>query len=452
MSEDTYRIGSLAVDRREVPSACAAAACLLAIALATSYNLRAKSFWYDEAISAYYAQQSFLVIAKMSLLDYVPPLYYWLLKVYSTIFGHADWVLRSFSVLFNLAAAVYVWKLVRMHFDRRTSLYTLILFGVSNYLLVRAQTARPYPLFLFFTIASIYYFYRAIGDGKKRWWPLYSLCLLCSLFTLYLAVATIAALLVLMLWSAATKPSRWNLNHLFWTGIAVLGFLPWAILFKMKHPSTNPDWYGETVPSGHLWRDFLGLFKHFFETGLVRHFARGHGGSLPVILFLFFIGLICIYSLVAWRKNDGAIRMLLFTCVYFLISGFVNYLLNIFAGVEFATASRFVFLCPFAYMVAAAGVSRVTSKILQAVFLITLIFPNVVAMRQTFASPSIEDWRGVARYVEDNWRDDDLIIFSPGYMNIAFDYYAEGEHRELGYPKGLMDPARMYWGYHYLRG
>ncbi len=134
------------------------------------------------------------------------------------------------------------------------------------------------------------------------------------------------------------------------------------------------------------------------------------------------------------------------------LSVLVNLTLNVFASSNFPTAQRSLFLAPFVYLFVAAGVSRIPSKIFQPLLLVVLIFPNVVAMRQTYAHPSWEDWRGVARYVEDNWQADDLIVFSPGYINIAFDRYSKNEHRELGYPKGLMDPARMFWGYHYMRG
>jgi uncharacterized membrane protein len=423
-------------------------ACFVAIAIATSYRLGAKSIWYDEAISAFYIRQSFLAIAQMSLLDYVPPLYYWVLKIYSNIFGISEVALRSLSVIFNLGAAVYFWKLVKNHFGERASLYALVFFGTSNYLLLRAQTIRAYPLFLLLTIASIYYFFRAIEEDKNRLWFLYSLSMLCSLYSLYIGIATVVTMSIFVTLSAAKKFMPWHRKWLLWTISSVVGFLPWAILIKITQPSPHPDWMATTLPSLNLWTDFLILFINFFATDIIK---ESQYGTLLSGLLLLIVGLLGIYSLVTWRGNDRARKVLLFVCLSFPISVFVNYILDFYASVNFLTLYRYVFLCPFAYLVAATGISKLRFKTLQVLLLGALILPNVMAIRQTYTEPSMEEWRGFTRFIEINLRDNDLIIFSPGYMNIAFDFYASTDHLEIGYPKGLMSPSRLYWGYHNMR-
>ncbi|MBI5118893.1 glycosyltransferase family 39 protein [Candidatus Poribacteria bacterium] len=429
----------------------AAVVCFLAIAAATSYNLTTKSLWYDETISSYYARQSFLTIARMSLLDHVPPLYYWLLKVYSGILGRSDAALRSLSVLCNLAAAVYLWRLARERLDEKTALYALVFFATSNYLLIRAQTARAYPLFLFFTMASVYYFFRSWQEEKKRWWLLYSFCLTCSLYTLYLGVATVAALSVTVLLSAAKRLSRWHLRYVLWTGVSLAGFLPWAILLTVTHPSRNPDWWGDALPSGNFLKDFLSLFSSFFEAESLRQMPGNPAGAILAKLLLIGVGSILIHSLIGWRKNERATRVLVFGCLFILISVLCNFVLNVFAAVDFPTSLRFISLIPIAYLIVAAGISKLRLKGLEVLVLLVLVFPNLIAMRGTYASSSIEDWREMAQYIETNWQPGDCIVFVPGYMNIAFDHYAGNRYPELGYPKGLMNPARMYWGYHSMR-
>ncbi|RJP68019.1 MAG: hypothetical protein C4532_13335 [Candidatus Abyssobacteria bacterium SURF_17] len=427
------------------------AACFVTIAAAPLYRLTAKSFWLDEAISAYYSEHGILTIAKMSLLDYVPPLYYWLISVYSTVFGQSDFALRFFSVFFHVASAVYLYRLVKEHFDKRVSLYVLIFFAASNYLLMRAQTARAYPLFLFLTMAAIYYFFRASEDGKNRWWPLYALCLLCSIYTLYLAVATVSALFVFVAWSAARKLKKWHVRFLLWTFVGLIAFLPWAILLTRANPSEHPDWFGEAAASGNVLKDMHVLFIDFFGIETLKDIVGRMGGTVGATLFLCVIGAICLYSLVAWWNTGRARKILLFAFLYVFLSLLVNFTLNVFSSVNLSPVERYIFLCPFVYVVVAAGISKLPSRVLQAALMIVLISPNLVAMARTYASDSVEDWRDVARYIGDNWQADDLIIFVPGYINIAFDRYAGKEHREIGYPKGLMSPDRMYWGYHAAR-
>ena len=427
-------------------STCLLIACFVAIAIVTCYHLGTKSIWYDEAISAFYIRQSFLTIAQMSLLDHVPPLYYWMLKIYSGIFGTSEAALRSLSVIFNLGAAIYFWKLVKNNFGERASLYELVLYGTSDYLLLRAQNIRAYPLFMLLTIASIYYFFRAIEEDKNRLWFLYSLSILCSLYSLYIGIATVVTLSIFVTFSAIKKFMPWHRKWLLWTILSIVGFLPWAILIKITHPSPHPDWFANTLPSWNLSADFLTLFVNFFATYMIEK------SQYMMLLAGLLLGLLGIYSWVTWRGNDRARKVLLFACLSFPISVLVNYILNFYASVNFPTAYRYVFLCPFAYLVAATGISKLPLKTLQVLLIGALILPNVMAIKQTYTAPNgMEEWRGCARFIEKNWHNNDLIIFSPGYMNIAFDFYAGTDHNEIGYPKGLMSPSRLYWGYHNMR-
>jgi uncharacterized membrane protein len=65
----------------------------LALALRL-YHLDGQSLWADEGNSAALAGRPFAVIAEQAALDIHPPLYYWLLKIWCSLFGQSD---RCFS-------------------------------------------------------------------------------------------------------------------------------------------------------------------------------------------------------------------------------------------------------------------------------------------------------------------------------------------------------------------
>ena len=63
-------------------------------------NATRASIWFDEAFSAYLIQFSYWDILVFTAEDVHPPVYYWLLKAWSTLFGTTEFALRSLSVVF----------------------------------------------------------------------------------------------------------------------------------------------------------------------------------------------------------------------------------------------------------------------------------------------------------------------------------------------------------------
>ena len=58
-------------------------------------NMTRWSVWFDEAFSAYLARFNIVEIAHFTSLDVHPPLYYWLLKGWTVLFGHSALALRD---------------------------------------------------------------------------------------------------------------------------------------------------------------------------------------------------------------------------------------------------------------------------------------------------------------------------------------------------------------------
>src|SRR2546423_12411379 len=77
------------------------------------YRIDAQSLWYDEGISAYQLTRSFGEIVRASSLDSHPPLYYWTLKAWGSVFAASEVGLRSLSAVWGWVAAILAWDLGR---------------------------------------------------------------------------------------------------------------------------------------------------------------------------------------------------------------------------------------------------------------------------------------------------------------------------------------------------
>jgi mannosyltransferase len=89
---------------------------VLILALAAGlrfYQLGAQSLWSDEGNSAALASRSLSQITLDASHDIHPPLYYWLLHLWTGIFGTSETALRSLSALLGVLLVLVIAHLGR---------------------------------------------------------------------------------------------------------------------------------------------------------------------------------------------------------------------------------------------------------------------------------------------------------------------------------------------------
>jgi len=67
---------------------------LVVFTLLVLHSITASTIWFDEAFSAYISQFSFFDIARYTATDVHPPLYYWILKLWTEFFGTSELAFR----------------------------------------------------------------------------------------------------------------------------------------------------------------------------------------------------------------------------------------------------------------------------------------------------------------------------------------------------------------------
>lgn len=161
---------------------------ILAVFSAIAFgNMNRWSIWFDEGFSAYIIRFDYALIAHYTGLDVHPPLYYWLLKTWTLLFGASPVGMRSMSWFFAVVALVGLYLLIRRVF--RSSSVALVAVGFASLtpLLIRyADEARMYTLSFAIITWATYALFRAMQTKNRRWWVLYAVLLMAGMLTHYL--------------------------------------------------------------------------------------------------------------------------------------------------------------------------------------------------------------------------------------------------------------------------
>src|SRR4051812_46785240 len=81
------------------------------------FQISNESLWLDEAHTAAQSVKSWSTIVDEARNDQNPPLYFLLMNRWVKLFGISEIALRSFSLLCNLAALVFLFHFARKHLN-----------------------------------------------------------------------------------------------------------------------------------------------------------------------------------------------------------------------------------------------------------------------------------------------------------------------------------------------
>lgn len=195
-------------------------------------NITRWSIWFDEAFSAYLMRFDIVELTRFTALDVHPPLYYWLLKGWTAIFGMSELAFRSMSTLFAVIALLGVYVLVRSCFNRNAALVALGFASILPLLLRFADETRMYTLVTAIVIWASWLLLRLQqNQSNKKGWVYYGLLLAAGMYTHYFA-----AFAWLAHWAWRWSEVKTGRMKRFWTrewvlvhAGAIALYLPWVI-------------------------------------------------------------------------------------------------------------------------------------------------------------------------------------------------------------------------------
>jgi hypothetical protein len=110
------------------------------------YLLDGQSFWNDEGNSARIAERSLQLITEGAAGDIHPPLYYYLLHFWRSIFGASEFALRSLSAVLGVLLVALTFLIGRKAFSIGIGLLAALVAAINPFQIYYSQEARMYML------------------------------------------------------------------------------------------------------------------------------------------------------------------------------------------------------------------------------------------------------------------------------------------------------------------
>lgn len=236
-----------------------------------------RSVWFDEAFSWTLAQRfSTSEMVARTAVDVHPPFYYFVLSLWTTVFGSGEIALRGLSALLGAATVALLFFFSRECFrtsespsssGSRFDAFDIALIAsgccaVSAYHIHWSQEARMYTLATALAVASAWALLRALETPEfRRYWIMYAALAACLLYTHNYAIFTVfAQALFVALWFVFCGDERRRVSRkaaaiaagLSFTSIA-WAYAPWLPVLRYQKAQVQEEyWIAEfdwmTVP------------------------------------------------------------------------------------------------------------------------------------------------------------------------------------------------------------
>ena len=223
-----------------------------------------RSIWFDEAYSAQTIKGSFSEIAETTAADVHPPLYYWLLKIWSVPFGRSNFALRSFSIFCGAIAIIFAY-LIFKKWSKSTKMATFfaLMFAICPFFIYYSTEIRMYSLSCAIVMASIFILDLALERKKLKFCISYALLLTTALYTHYFSVlAFFAEYIYIFFRHRKTDPGVLR-KLVFVSVLALILYIPWIPSLVYQVSMVEDDFWIEPFS--------LNTFVHFFSESLVRY-------------------------------------------------------------------------------------------------------------------------------------------------------------------------------------
>ena len=268
-----------------------------------------QSVWFDEAFSIALAQHSFADIVRLTSVDVHPPLYYFLLKLWTSAFGTQDLALRSLSVLFAATAVVVGLLLIKRIWGARTTLLALPFAVIAPFFLRYGFEIRMYALTALICVAATYVLVAAFAAQRTRsqwlWWTAYALLVAIGMYTLYYTALVWIAHFIWCIYMARRRSpairwrDMWKQPWLAAYSAAIVLFLPWlpAFFFQL-HTVQNGFWIGPVD-----YTRVVSVASFFFS-----YLASWQLGPWQSLVFFGSVAAALYFIISAFRSSDKARR------------------------------------------------------------------------------------------------------------------------------------------------
>jgi mannosyltransferase len=221
-----------------------AVAAVLAVAVALRF-WTTSDLWLDEALTVNIAHLPLHEIPSYLKRDGSPPLYYYLLHFWMSLFGTSDVAVRSLSGVFGVITLPLVW-LAGRRLGGKTLAWAALLLLASSPFAVRYDTeTRMYALVTLLTVLGFLALDRSLSKPRPGNLVAVGVITALLLYTHYWALYLVGTVVLWLGWEAWRGRTLWRTGarrSLVAVLVGCLAFIPWLPIFWFQTRHTGTPW------------------------------------------------------------------------------------------------------------------------------------------------------------------------------------------------------------------
>lgn len=406
-------------------------------------HIGSKPLWYDEtwtALDIIFPADNLLVNAGSAM---NPPLFFWLTRITTELFGIHAVSLRIVPLLFGVLGVIIAYHVGRHLKDKSLGLLFAFIIAINPFSIQMSQEARTYAATTTIVLLVLYFLIRYLNKSSIKNIIFLSLSVVisfCTHFTLLVMVAIIPFIVILFQYRDIFK--KWFLrNSLLYIIINSLGFT--LILPALRGAVANDHW--QTVWESY-WNIPFKILQIFVEfTGYLRAIDHFSFVQYLYLVFLTFFVIVFIYGLLKMVKDKQYVFLIFFGFVLFTISAYLGYKKPGYINSRVLSPFLFGQLGIFSY-----GLYYLSSKCkvfaLSAIFIISVVI--CINLYTYSGNPNADGWREAFQYIKKHEKDDDKILMFPiKHHNPTTQYRYYYQYINSGELEYVFDfnPDETYW-------
>lgn len=387
-----------------------------------------KNLWFDEVFSWHISQSSFYEIVVRTTNDIHPPLYYFILKIWTFVFGDSVFVLRVLSALFMSFSVFFIYAICKKFLTVKESFFVLLLYAVSPLNLYYSQEARMSALNLFLNIGAVYYFIK-LQEMHLPWrrifrFPVFYLFIFfeaAALYTHYFSFFILVSLILYLLFHF-----RKQIKNAFpaasYFGFVALLYVPW-VPTMIEHMKRGQAWR-QKQGTIQVLQELLNYLKDL-SMGLYYHYADLR--FVEVLTWIMILVTIILVVLAALRKNQKtelSYNLIIGMC--FAVTILLAVIISFNQKIEFY---RYLsILVPYVSIITVYQFSKFNKPVITYLLIMIISVINCLGIYWHFRNDfKNDDYRQIIKQITAEYSDGDKIYVQPHYNGWIIDYTRKQE-------------------------
>lgn len=371
--------------------------------------LNSHDFWFDENFSLYIAGLPTLQLLAQIGADNTPPLYYLLLKIFMQ-FSLSEYWLRGLSLISGIASIFLVYLIFEKKGKQITLLSTLF-YALSPLMIYFSVETRMYQLLSLETLGFVFLFQKLLEKYTLKHIIILIFLGIIGVYTHYYFILIIIFSLIYILLKRPRQFKVWLLSFI----LIFISFLPWLIIYIKSSPHPGCWCFGPLT-------GIIATFISFSLNGVGFVTQREFLNINPIEKFLFVLVSLVVFILflvgILKVKKDLYYILLLLGSILLLA------IISIFKSL-FSPRALLIF-SPFFYFFAANGLYLLTKKsFIKSSIAIIVLFGIVLLISLTNPKLKGEPLKFQASYIEENFKQGDVIAHTSLYTFYSYKYYLQ---------------------------